>query len=623
MQTVTPTTKTRNKGVKRQASLSESSYMDYAPYSPLDFALIEKHALAFATHLKKNRAIIIDLLLTYESYEVVEDEMTRALDLLENLKENKQYFDLRVGDIVAFLPRNQPLYALTCFVLVPSYMGGAVHFRIPHSMRSFLPELLKILDIAKFYPNVHVSNLERLEFLRERSALKVDPATHASLPVTDVVIFTGTPAHADQLRLVFDQRTLFIANGSGHNPLIIAEDADLRHATEAVLTLQLYNQGQDCAAPKSILVHRAVYDTFLTHLHEGLQGVKIGGYEDRSARVGPISDPLDLVRIQEFLIRHRQWLDSSTPGVIHSRTSILEPTVLLMPLREGGNFTELFAPVIVVQVYEDDEELALYFRNRRYAVNAMYVTVYGTSNFVTNMIGKKIDGVVLHDHASYLHNTHLHARGVERGTKPYGGSGRGASSYTVRGEMVCKATLPQREIFTEIAKPMHRVKGLSAFRERLQSYTKIEHRNVEKILHLGAQTEKIVSSDVGTEYIDTNILQPNPTRRYVSIDKRFSYRLLERPNVEHIARLTPTQLDEIRALRHLISRRGELTLKEFTALMYSLPHKPDPAQPDRRARQHIFFQTIYQLLLGKKNGPNLPQFLTDLDPAIVQILLDV
>ena len=288
---------------------------------------------------------------------------------------------LQPSSITTFLPRNQPLYAFACFVVVPSLMASEVHFRIPHSMKNFFPEILKLLKISRLFPNIIVSFSERLDFLKARSALLIDPQTEESKPITDVVIFTGIPAHAARLRLVFDRRTLFIVNGAGHNPVVISKDANLSKAVEAVLTLQLYNQGQDCAAPNAILVHKSVAIEFLRMLRENIRDIKVGHYTDKSCRVGPISDPNDLVRIQNFLINNREWIDPSTPGTIRTRDSIVEPTIIYKPIIKGGNFSEIFAPIIFVQEYANDKELKLYFENKDYAQNAMYITLYGTSAY--------------------------------------------------------------------------------------------------------------------------------------------------------------------------------------------------------------------------------------------------
>ena len=40
---------------------------------------------------------------------------------------------------------------------------------------------------------------------------------------------------------------------------------------------------------------------------------------------------------------------------------IVEPTIISKPLVEGGNFDEVFSPLIFVQQYDDDSDLVLYF----------------------------------------------------------------------------------------------------------------------------------------------------------------------------------------------------------------------------------------------------------------------
>ncbi len=392
MPQMTKDTINRKKVSAKSAKKKPQKDVENEALEPLNFSLLNERASSFARHIESHFEDIAEILLDYESFEVVQDETARTLDILKNLRENKEYFALRVGSVASFLPRNQPLYALTCFVIIPSLMASEVHFRIPHSMRHFLPRLLRVLKIDEFFPNITVARKERLKFLRERSALKIDPKTEESMPVTDAVIFTGTSHHAEKLRLVFDQRTLFIANGSGHNPIVITEDASIPEAVEATLALQLYNQGQDCAAPNAILVHRHSYKPFMRLLREELQKVRVGHYRDRSCRVGPISEPEDLKRIQNLLVDNREWLDPSTPGIIRTNEVIVEPTIICKPLKEGGNFTEVFSPVIIVQQYEDDADLSTYFEHSHYARNAMYVSVYGTSKYIESLIGNCIEG---------------------------------------------------------------------------------------------------------------------------------------------------------------------------------------------------------------------------------------
>lgn len=581
-------------------------------HSSIDFKEVNLQAKRFADIIELHFEELADILLNYESYEVVRDEVSRTLDILRHLKENKQFFKLRVGEVTAFLPKNQPLYAFTCFVVVPSLMASAVHFRIPHSMKHFFADMLNLLEIYKVFPNIHVSYKTRLEFLEERSSLLIDPESNESRPLTEAVIFTGLPKHADQLRIVFDKRTLFIANGAGHNPVVVSNDADLDKAVEAVTTLQFYNQGQDCAAPNAVLVHEEVYQDFIGKLLRKIAEMKVGDYRDRKCRIGPISDPHDLVRVQDFLIENRKWIGSETPGIINAAQSIVEPTIIEKPLSVGGNFLEIFAPIIFVQKYREDSDLSQYFEDSKYARHAMYITLYGTSQYVKNLIGKPVDGNILHDKTSFIHNTHLHAFGIERGTQPYGGNGLGASSVSVDGKVIPMATLPQREIYTFLVKPLLSKKSKELLLP--DNFTQVEVKNVAKLLRLPVQSSEQKEAEDKVEYIDTEMLNQTDGQRYIRLNKKNHYSVLPVPNAGFIASLQEKDRQSIRLLKELIEKKSTLTLEQFNTLLYNIVSKSE---------QKAFFKNVYQLLLGKDQGPHLAIFLMDVDTERVQALLDV
>lgn len=589
----------------------------------IDFDNVKERAERWANLIESRFEVLADVLLEYESFEVVRDEVDRTLDHLRSLKENKEFFKLRVGEVTTFLPRNQPLYALTCFVLVPSCMASEVHFRVPHSMKHFFQEMLDLLEVKKHFPNVFVSSKERLEFLQERSAVRVHQKTGETLPVTDVVIFTGTPVHADQLRLVFDKRTLFITNGSGHNPVVVSRDADLDDAVEAVLKLQLYNQGQDCAAPNSILIHKDVYDSFVSKLHAHLKTVQVGQYRNRTCTVGPIGDPKDLVRIQEFLIDHQRWIDPETPGVINAHDAILNPTVIHKPLALGGNYTELFAPIIFLQQYASDSELSLYFDTAQYVRNAMYVTLYGTSKYVQTLPGRMYDGKLLHDQTTLLINTHLHAHGVERGTKQYGGYGYGASNISIQGQVHPKPTLPQREIWTYVAKPLFSRAKYKKVKSRISAFKSVQQRDVQKLMKLkpGHVTQGAPLLSEGDSYVDIHLLEKD--KRYVPIKESNVFTLRDVPHLEFASTLKPKDLKFVRAVRAKLKKLDKMSVEQFTIWMYALAGTGQKSLKKRKAQQSEMFRTLYQLLLGRNSGPRLAPFLLEAERQKILALLDV
>jgi lysyl-tRNA synthetase class 1 len=621
-----------NPGVGRAAAEAEDGSevfsanersADLSPFLGIDFGEAEKLAGYWANHIENNFAAIADILLEYESYEVVEDETALTLDLLRSLDENADYFRLRVGPVAAFLPRNQPLYAFACFVIVPSLMASEVHFRIPHAMRHFFPKMLEVLAVSRLFPNVFVSPLDRLEFLRERSALIVDSRANQSWPVTDAVIFTGTSEHADQLKRVFDRRTLFIANGAGHNPVVVSGDADIEKAADAVVALSFYNQGQDCAAPNAILVQAAVHAAFLQALRKKIDLVGVGAYGDRQNRVGPISEPRDLVRIQGLLIEQRAWLDTTTPGTIRAYDATVEPTIICKSLEDGANFTELFAPIVFVQEYMADAELESYFEHPRYARNAMYVSLYGSSNYVQGLVGRPIAGRVLHPEGSVLFDTHLHALGEERGTQPYGGYGDGASSLSIDGKRHCKPTLPQRDIDEWVAGPLLSGERQKAPSQNIEGVVVVPRSDISKLLKLKQEGTRETRKHLGggTLYVDTIRIERS-AHRYVRVDREDIYELLTTPNLEYMANLAFTDRQIVRGLRDLLLAEAGVERDDLADQIYAKTNDRSRGAGQDRARQRVVFTHIYQLLFGTASGPRLAPFLIAADRARVCELLD-
>lgn len=611
--------------VEKRKKKKVTIYNSYRPYVAIDFNKVNQLAKYFADIIESRFEQLTNLLLKYESYEVVQDETNRTLDLLRNLKENKKFLSLRVGAVTTFLPRNQPLYTFTCFAIVPSLMASEVHLRIPHSMKLFFPDMLLLLDVDQLFPNIIISDKPRIEFLKERTALIVNPKTNESRPVTDIVIFTGITSHADQLRLVFDSRTLFIANGAGHNPVVVSKDADIQRATEAVVSLVLYNQGQDCSAPNAILVHKDVLNQFLVSLDAKLETVKVGPYSDHSSKVGPISEHEDLKRIGAVLVDNAEWLDKKRAGIIRTAEAVVEPTIICKPLKEGGNYTELFAPIFFIQQYNKDEDLVLYFENKNYALNAMNISLYGKSNYINNIIGKFIDGKVLHFEHTILHNTNPHAPGMERGTQQYGGYGYGTSSISIGGKIIPMPTLPQRDIYRWIAKPLLNKKR-SAYLKSLKQFTKIRTKDVEKLLRLRSreltQHDPVEGYD-HTGYLDLKAIKNTNGARYVKIEESNHYPILNKPNVKCISSLDLEDLKMIRILKKLILRKSLVRFDEFRTLLYNIPKVQNGTYAENRRRQNHFFKNVYKLLLGRESGPQLAQFLMDVEIDQVQKLLSI
>ncbi|WP_308427222.1 aldehyde dehydrogenase family protein [Litchfieldella qijiaojingensis] len=263
--------------------------------------------------------------------------------------------------------------------------------------------------------------------------------------MTDAVIFTGTPENARKVRKNFKKGALFILNGAGHNPLVVSHDADVSLAVQSALRVVLYNQGQDCAGPNSLLVHGDVYEEFKLRLIESIEKLsdKVGDYTDPDVIVGPNSDKDHAAWIANIFKENRKYF--AFGGNVNPVTGMIYPTVFEKPLSLGGNYKEFFAPVFYLQRYDRDVELRDYFINPRYYPNAMYISLFGTSDAVDGLDES------MHKRKSILRNTDLHLE--ERGFLPYGGEGPAASCLYVDGKQIKGSTLPQRDIYEQLVRP--------------------------------------------------------------------------------------------------------------------------------------------------------------------------
>lgn len=386
-----------------------------------------EHAMSFADHLESQAPNIHAVLRKCESKQVVDDEITRSVEACRNLTEIERYFASPPlsQKTAVFLPLNLPLYSFTLFAAMPAYQSVSLVIRATQRMQEIFTELFSVLSLSEHYPNIQVFTGSRDHFL-------IQHCKKAS-----VVLFTGKYENFLRVRKACSKDTLMLFNGVGHNPLVITPSADIELAVDKTLQAKLFNNGQDCAGPDTILVHSVVADAYLQKLLERLAQVQCGtSYEDDDVVVGPLFESSSLLDVVNLIsnIRH-EGASIVYGGQIDINHNVMFPCVVRTSFRQLQNFTELYSPLFLVTEYDHDRELALYFNepNARYQSKEMYVSLFGESDYVAGVLGS----IVLKDHT--IHD-------VERGTEEYGGYSPGASMASYRGVHIPKPLLIPREI---------------------------------------------------------------------------------------------------------------------------------------------------------------------------------
>jgi lysyl-tRNA synthetase class II/acyl-CoA reductase-like NAD-dependent aldehyde dehydrogenase len=432
----------------------------------IPFAEIAQTCARFADHVRARRERIHAALASYSSMPAVDDEIARATYLLENLHENRDYFEsaATIENVASFLPRNQLLYATLYMGVMPALLSHRCVVRPPESAHDAYRRLLDAVDFTSFFPNLEFFLGDRREFV----------ARH--VPTADVVMFTGTHANGEAVRKQTKKDALFLFSGAGHNPVIVRGDADVALAAESVIRLCYHNQGQDCSAPNAVLVDRAVsgalFDELLARTLAVEAAMRLGRHPGNP--IAPNTDRAHLATTAETFLKLQPFLVHG--GVIDTKSQIISPTIFRKPLKHGPQLGEFFAPVIMLQEYDTEDELHAYFDHPRYRPNAMYLTVFGGDARIAEL--GELD---VHPPETVLHNRDLHEE--EKGTHPYGGYGSEASFIGQAGTKRPSPILPQREIHRYLSAPRNASRDGRQPRVRSARDARIEKRN--KLIELG------------------------------------------------------------------------------------------------------------------------------------------
>ncbi|HEY5931975.1 MAG TPA: proline dehydrogenase family protein [Nitrospira sp.] len=92
-----------------------------------------------------------------------------------------------------------------------------------------------------------------------------------------------------------------IAEMGGKNAIIVDETADLDEAITGVVASFTGYAGQKCSACSRVIVHRAVYDSFVSRLREAVLSMEVGNPMHPSTRMGPVIDARAQASIQRYI----------------------------------------------------------------------------------------------------------------------------------------------------------------------------------------------------------------------------------------------------------------------------------------------------------------------------------
>lgn len=198
------------------------------------------------------------------------------------------------------------------------------------------------------------------------AALTTDPRVAA-------VSFTGSAAVGHQIARAAAPKKVLLELGS-NSALVVAEDADLEAAADAVVRGGFYASGQACISVQRVVVVEQVREAFLGALSARMGSVVVGDPRSPETRVSALIDERSTVRV-------RSWVESATAGgarLVHGgdvRDGVMQPTVLLdVPDGQLAWDEEVFGPVVAVRSVPSVDEAFDVVNASRYGLHASVFT---------------------------------------------------------------------------------------------------------------------------------------------------------------------------------------------------------------------------------------------------------
>ncbi|AXB46022.1 aldehyde dehydrogenase [Amycolatopsis albispora] len=276
--------------------------------------------------------------------------------------------------------------------------------------------------VAKPAPATPLATLWLVHLVREAAEEAGAPVSMVQLVTGDVevgstlvtdprvgaVSFTGSAAVGHRIARDAAPRKTLLELGS-NAALVVAEDADLDAAADAVLRGGFYASGQACISVQRLLVVDSVADEFTGKLLARLGEVVIGDPREETTRVSALIDERSTKRVLAW-VEQAVEAGAKVLGGGGAEGGIVRPTVLAdVPDDADCWAEEIFGPVVCLRRVSDVDEAFELVNASRYGLHA---SVFSRSlNTAFRALDQlEVGGVVVNE-----------VPGFRSDTMPYGG----------------------------------------------------------------------------------------------------------------------------------------------------------------------------------------------------------
>ncbi|KAK0711200.1 aldehyde dehydrogenase domain-containing protein [Lasiosphaeris hirsuta] len=270
------------------------------------------------------------------------------------------------------IPWNYPL-DMAAWKLGPALCcGNTVVLKLAEQTPLSMLYLAKLIKEAGFPPGVvNVIN----GYGREAGAALVQH------PKVDKIAFTGsTTTGKEIMKMAAGTMKNITLETGGKSPLIVFEDADMELAATWSHGGIMSNQGQICTATSRILIHEAIYDSFVERFKAKVQEISvIGDPFEKSTFQGPQVTKAQYERVLGFIKAGKEegatLMLGGEPAPQQGKGFFIAPTVFANVKPTMKIFQEeIFGPCVALVSFKTEEEAVELANDSAYGLGAALFT---------------------------------------------------------------------------------------------------------------------------------------------------------------------------------------------------------------------------------------------------------